>query len=171
MLSCETDRPEMAAIRRQHCFAPRACYTRQHPSRFHYARDLAAGSLKRALGRNSLIEPKDVRNGCQMSFIREASGSTAFAQVQRGAPIPFPPASARAHEFCKRLETDVRIYPAVRAARCPTARCQQWPLKVKNSSSVTSLGALTSRRLVLSSTLSSYYRDECGINVKFILFP
>lgn len=44
--------------------------------------------VKRTLGRNSLIEPKDVRNGCQMSFIREASGSTAFAQVHHGAPIP-----------------------------------------------------------------------------------
>jgi len=54
-------------------------------------------------------------------------------------------ARALTDEFCKRSETDARIYPAVRAARCSTA-CQQWPLKAKNSSSVSSLGALTSRR-------------------------
>lgn len=67
--------------------------------------------IKRTLGRNSLIELKDVRNGCQMSFIREASGSTAFAQVHRGAPIPFPPASVRSNEFRRCLKTDDGFIP------------------------------------------------------------
>lgn len=67
--------------------------------------------IKHSLGRNSLIELKDVRNGCQMSFIREASGSTAFAQVHRGAPIPFPPASVRSNEFRRCLKTDDGFIP------------------------------------------------------------
>lgn len=83
-------------------------------SRFYHAQisPRIPRSLIRTLGRNSLIEPKDVRNGCQMSFIREASGSAAFAQVQHGAPIPFPPASVRSNEFCRCLKTNDAFIPS-----------------------------------------------------------